>query len=115
MTTVLEDVVVLRSRVPGRERWKLPAIRNHPEIAAAVEAAIRRQPYILDVRANSITGTVLLRWDPRGPVPAVTEILQRALEEPPATIESLRAIVLERKKDGKTLRLIQKLVLGGAK
>ena len=87
MATVLEKVIVPRSRVPGRERWKVPAIRNHPEIAAAVEASIRRQPYILDVRANSITGTILLRWDVRGPAPAVPEILQRALEEPPATIE----------------------------
>jgi len=115
MTTMVSKPTRPVSRVPGRERWEVPAIRNRPEMAAAMEIAIRRQPWILDVRANFLTGRILLRWNPHGPSPAVAQVLALALNEPPVTIESISTVLIERKKDRKTVRLIQKLVIGGAK
>ena len=59
------QVISLLSRVPGRQRWNVPAIGSRPRLAAAVELALRTEPRVLMVMANPVTGTVLVKCIPR--------------------------------------------------
>jgi manganese/zinc-transporting P-type ATPase C len=103
------------SRVPGRERWFVPSIQGRPLRAASLEASIRRRSVLLDVHANPLTGRVLLRWDHRALSPAIEDTLLEALREPPLPPERFEALAAQPTKDRKTRKLIQKLLLGGAK
>src|ERR1700682_3353496 len=89
------------SRVRCRERWLVPAIQDRPRFAAAVEAALSREPGISQAKVNALTGGVLLRWDPQQPVPSVTELIQRALGVPPVTKQALITIRAQQKKEGR--------------
>jgi cation-transporting P-type ATPase C len=110
-----EPELRLLSRIPGRERWSVPSIQDRPRFAAAVGAALRREPSVIEAEANPLTGRVLLRWDPRGPAPDRNIILRRALRVHPVGPHVLVLIRAERKKDGKLRRLMGKLIFGGAK
>jgi manganese/zinc-transporting P-type ATPase C len=105
----------LVSRVPGRERWFVPAIEGKPHRAASLETSIRRRSPLVNVHANPITGRVLLRWNDRVVSPQTETTLAEALQEPLLPLEVFALLQLERKKDGKTQKLVQKLILGGAK
>jgi cation-transporting P-type ATPase C len=103
------------SRVRGRERWLVPAIQDRPRFAAAVEAALSREPGISQAKVNALTGGVLLRWDPQQAMPAVPELIQRALGVEPVTAQALITIRAQQKKEGRSRGLIGKLILGGVK
>ncbi|GAA2687566.1 MULTISPECIES: hypothetical protein [Actinosynnema] len=48
------------SVVPGRQRWHVPQVRGNPRTAFVLETALPRLPGITHVRANPVTGRVLV-------------------------------------------------------
>jgi cation-transporting P-type ATPase C len=105
--------LLLLSDVPGRQRWRVPALESRPRVAAAVEIALRKESKASRVKANPLTGRILIQWDPSQTPGDVKSIIQRALEEGPiseADFEKLRAAP-----DGKARKLLNKLILGGFK
>lgn len=50
----------LRSATRGRERWEVGALHKRPALARELEKELRQRPGILDVRANPVTGRVLI-------------------------------------------------------
>ncbi len=48
----------------GRIRIKLAAVKGSAAVALAVEAELRRCPGVVEVKANPVTGNVLLLYDP---------------------------------------------------
>ena len=107
------QVISLLSGVPGRQRWNVPAIGSRPRLAAAVELALRKEPRVLLVRANPVTGTVLIKWHPSERPPEIRSLIQNALDHGPISI----ALYQQRcgPPDGKARTLINRLVLGGIK
>jgi len=59
----IAPVVTLRSVTPGRIRWRVPALLNRPELGAGVCAALADCPTVLSVKANALTGSVLVFHD----------------------------------------------------
>jgi len=72
-------VMVLYSRVPGRERWYVDAVEDNPRLAAAVEVVLRSEEGILDARANPLTGGVVLRYQPGLPSASIEAMIHRAV------------------------------------
>jgi manganese/zinc-transporting P-type ATPase C len=99
----------LLSKVPGRQRWYVPAIQNKPLLAAAVESLLRREPRLLCVRVNSLTGRILIQWDASQSL-EIRSLVGRALARGPLSISSCEA--LRGKPDGKIRNLVRKLTLG---
>jgi len=56
--------MILLSDVPGRQRWRVPAIESRPRLAVAVELALRNESGALLVKVNPLTGRILLKWHP---------------------------------------------------
>ncbi len=54
--------------IPGRIRIRLATLRGNPSLGRDIEEAVGRLPGLVDVEANPITGTVLVRhgWDAKG-------------------------------------------------
>ena len=52
-----------RSVVPGRQRWDVGVVRGRPRVAALLETALRESPGIGMVRANPVTGRLLVYHD----------------------------------------------------
>ena len=77
----------LRSRVPGRERWYADVLEDNPRLAAAVELVLRSEEGIEEVRANPLTGRVLVRYQPDSVVASVETLLRRAIEGGPLSAE----------------------------
>jgi manganese/zinc-transporting P-type ATPase C len=99
----------LLSNVPGRQRWYVPAIQNNPLVAARVESTLRREPRLLCVRVNSLTGRILIQWDASQSI-AIRSLVRKALARGPVSISSYEA--LRGKPDGKVRNLVRKLTLG---
>jgi P-type Ca2+ transporter type 2C len=57
-------VVPLSLAVPGRARLRVAAVRGQPSLAAQLENTISADEGIRDVRANPVTGSVLVLFDP---------------------------------------------------
>jgi copper chaperone CopZ len=50
--------------IPGRLRVKIPAIKGHPEKAKTVQALLRDLDGIESIRANTVTGSVVVKYEP---------------------------------------------------
>jgi manganese/zinc-transporting P-type ATPase C len=105
--------VALQSNVPGRQRWRVPAIESRPRLAAAVEIALRKETGALLVNANPLTGRVLVKWRPAQKPPKVRSIIRAAIAAGPVTEAVYRRI--RGTPDRKLRNLVHKLVLGGIK
>jgi cation-transporting P-type ATPase C len=103
----------LLSDIPGRQRWRVPAIDSRPRLAAAVEIALRKQSGALLVKANPLTGRILIKWHPTQKPPEIKSIVYRALKTGPLSENAYRK--LRGAPDRQVRRLIHKLVLGGVK
>jgi cation-transporting P-type ATPase C len=99
----------LLSNVPGRQRWYVPAIQNKPRVAAGVEIMLRREPRLLCVRVNFLTGRVLIQWDASQSI-EIRSLVRKALARGPVSTSSYEE--LRGKPDGKVRNLIRKLTLG---
>jgi Ca2+-transporting ATPase len=58
-------VVVVSAAVPGRVRVRLPALRDAPALAYAVETRLTGHPAVHRVTTNPTTGSVLVQFDAR--------------------------------------------------
>ena len=112
-TVARKSNLSILSNVPGRQRWRVPSIDSKPRLAAALEVALRKQPAILLVKANPLTGSVLVKWLPSQPAPAIEVLILAALESGPVSPAVYRKLRPE--PDGKVRKLINKLILGGVK
>lgn len=50
--------------IPGRLRVKIPAIKRHPERAKAIQDFLKGLNGIESIRANTITGSVVVKYEP---------------------------------------------------
>lgn len=105
--------VVLLSSVPGRQRWRVPAVESQPRLAAAIEIALKRHASAAQVKANPVTGSILIMWQSSQAAVEVTAIITRAIEAGPLSEGSY--LKLRGAPDGKARKLVNKLVLGGFK
>ena len=79
--------MTLCSRISGRERWHVKLLEDRPRLAAAVELVLQTEPGILEARVNSVTGRVLVCYDPATLTGPIETLLARALEAGPLTQE----------------------------
>jgi Heavy metal associated domain 2 len=73
-----EPVLVLRSRISGRERWEIPLLINQPRHALAVQTILASEPGILRIEANELTGRVLIHYDPEQIQDPIHNLLRKA-------------------------------------
>ncbi|MCU1233571.1 MAG: Lipid export ATP-binding/permease protein MsbA [Candidatus Solibacter sp.] len=79
-TTVRKPAtLVLCSQVNGRERWYVDALENSPRLAATVELVLQSEKGITEVRANPLTGRVLVCYDRHLLAETVETLIERAL------------------------------------
>jgi ATP-binding cassette, subfamily B, bacterial len=50
----------IRSALPGRQRWESAALRDQGRLAAVVEEILGREEHVTEVKANPLTGRVLV-------------------------------------------------------
>ncbi|HYC93758.1 MAG TPA: cation-translocating P-type ATPase [Thermoanaerobaculia bacterium] len=77
----------LRSEVPGRQRWQVPALYRQPRYAAAVEATLENVIGVSSARANPVTGRLLVVFDRALPVLRIVHAIQEAIRAVPLTVE----------------------------
>jgi cation-transporting P-type ATPase C len=77
----------LRSDVPGRQRWQVPALYRKPRYAAAVETALENTGGISSARANPITGRLLIVFDRALPVLRIVQAVRQAILSMPLSEE----------------------------
>ena len=53
--------------IAGRLRTRYPQLKNNPARARAVEAALRRIDGVLSAEASTVTGSLLIRYEPGVP------------------------------------------------
>jgi len=93
---------VVLSDLPGRARLRVPGLQGDPMSQARVGAELRDVAGVADVRANTLTGTVLVRYDPERT--GVAQI--RARLERPAPPARRRAGTQRAGIDGRQLALV---------
>jgi len=105
--------IELVSNVPGRQRWRVPALESRPRLAATVEIALRKDARAVVVKVNPVTGRILIKWHSTQQPGDVQSIIRSALEKGPLSKASY--LKLRGAPDGKIRKLIGKLILGGIK
>jgi manganese/zinc-transporting P-type ATPase C len=105
--------ISILSNVPGRQRWSVPEIDSRPHLAMAIEVALRKDPAVLLVTANPLTGRVLVKWLPSQEAPAIEALILAAMDSGPVSPAVYQK--LHPAPDGKVRKLINKLILGGVK
>jgi hypothetical protein len=89
--------LVLCSRTTGRDRWYVDALKDRPRLAAAVELVLRTEDGIQDVRANPLTGRVLVCYDPAVvPAESVENLIDRAIGFGPMSREEFALLGVSR-------------------
>ncbi|MDQ2733557.1 MAG: heavy-metal-associated domain-containing protein [Pseudomonadota bacterium] len=66
--------------VPGRIRFKVPSARNDPSALERIERALGQEPEVHRVQVNSMTGSVVVDYDPSTSFPRMMEQTSRATE-----------------------------------
>ena len=72
--------------MPGRQRWRLPAIDSKPRLATAVELALQKESGAVLVKVNPLTGRILLKWHPSQRPPEIRSIVRKALDKGPVSV-----------------------------
>jgi hypothetical protein len=70
----------LKSRVPGRDRWMVPAITGDRSRALALETLLGSEAGIRRVSANELTGRILVEYSPDRLEEPIELLIQRSLE-----------------------------------
>src|SRR3954468_1731530 len=91
MLDFASDGISLRSDVPGRQRWEVPALYRQPRYAAAVEMAIEKTAGVTEVKASTITARLLVIFDASVPIARITEAIHRAVRAVALTVEASEA------------------------
>jgi hypothetical protein len=79
-----------RSRVPGRERWDIPALRDNPALAGSLELVLCGEAGVLEARASAVTGRLLLRFEPGRISAPVEQLIGAALSFGPLNSLEMR-------------------------
>jgi cation-transporting P-type ATPase C len=87
---VVSGELRLRSVVPGRQRWEVPALRRRPRRAAAVEMALERSPGVVSAHGNPLTGRLLVVFDRALPLERIFALVQQAILSIPLSVEEYR-------------------------
>src|SRR2546426_9622044 len=83
--------ISIRSAIPGRIRWDIPALRGRPRYAAAVKVTIAREPGVLSVEATPTTGRLLLHYDASQTAESLRTLIEVALSVAPLTLADYEA------------------------
>ncbi|MET0623365.1 MAG: ATP-binding cassette domain-containing protein [Pyrinomonadaceae bacterium] len=70
----------LLSAITGRERWEVSALRKNHYLARNLESGLLREPGILEVRSNPVTGRVLVFYDPAKISGSVETLIRSCLQ-----------------------------------
>lgn len=81
MTSIDPLGMRLRSRIPGRERWGVKALSGSSELAHALETALLQRKGVLYVKANPVSGRVLVLYSPETPGLNVESLIRNSLRE----------------------------------
>src|SRR5215510_13203070 len=83
--TAQPSVILLSVAVRGRVRARVAGLRRRPDVARRIEDRLTIQVGILEVRANPLTGTVLVLFDAEslGPRQIATELERCRDGKPP--------------------------------
>ena len=81
----------LRSDLPGRQRWEVPALYRRPRYAAAVEVALENIAGIVSAKASHITGRLLILFDRAIPVTRIADVIHHAMGAEPLSVEDYDA------------------------
>ena len=98
--------MLLRSQVHGRERWHVDGLEDNPRLAAAIELVLRSEEGIEEVRANPLTGRVLVRYQPESVSESVNILLRRAIEAGPMSAEEFAMLRSEQPQSGFSKQLL---------
>jgi len=77
-----------RSVIPGRQRWDVAVVLGRADVAQLVEAELRDRSGVTSVRANPVTGRVLVFHDPGLSSEEVGRLVRQAVG---LTVRSVRA------------------------
>jgi hypothetical protein len=88
--------LVLRSRIPGRDRWYVDVLEDNPLLAAAVELVLRSEEGIEEARVNPLTGRVLVRYWLESVSESIEFVIRRAVQAGPMSREEFAALPPER-------------------
>ncbi len=72
-------VLHLRSSLPGRQRWDVEGLRQKPLMAAEIERRLAQEQDVFEVKANPMTGRVLVIFDPAGAIEDVGLLILAAI------------------------------------
>lgn len=75
----MSSSLIVRSHLPGRVRFEVPLLCKLPVIARGLEADLLRDSAITQVRANGLTGSVLVVFSPHLPLDAIETLLRASL------------------------------------
>src|SRR5688500_5060196 len=84
------EELTLRSELPGRHRWDIPALRHDPCFASAVEEAVSQTSGVRSAVANPLTGRLLVTFDPSVSSARIGAAVRTALTVQPMTLEQHR-------------------------
>lgn len=105
----MSSSLIVRSHLPGRIRFDAPLLRRLPAIAAALEADLSRCSEIILVRANGLTGSILVTFSPELGLTHVENTVRAVLlqqVEQVASVELADAQASNRVKKSPLLRLL---------
>lgn len=80
-----------RSVIPGRQRWDIGVMLNQPSVAELLEAELRESPGVTVVRANPVTGRLLVHHDTALNGAKIGQLVQEAVRQVMVFTRSLRA------------------------
>lgn len=90
MTTSALTISV-RSLLPGRVRWDVPAVRDRHVLAEALALDLGAHPHVSEIAVNPVTGGVLLRFPPEHSVEEATGWVRAALERQLEAVQTTTA------------------------
>lgn len=82
---------LLRSAIPGRERWQIASLQRQPRYAAAVERELAAFPSLAHAYANPVTGRLLVHYDAATPPREMRDSIDAALAAAPMQYDELAA------------------------
>lgn len=102
----------LKSRVPGRDRWTVPAITGDRSRALALETLLGSEPGVRRVSANELTGRILIEYSPGRLEEPIELLIQHALEFGPMSPGEYAALDQPRNRGYWSLNLLLSAELG---
>ncbi len=79
-----------RSVIPGRQRWDIGVMLSQPRVAKLLEAKLRESPGVAVVRANPVTGRLLVYHDTALNGDKVGQLVREAVRQAMVFTRSLR-------------------------